>query len=104
LISIDLWADIAVDFTLNILENQVHTDVIFNVKSTAISAHRSILINRSQVFENLLTGRSSLDIIDVPDIEPDVFRNMLRYIFVTLPRSPIFSCTSHSGNLELRFF
>ena len=67
-----------------ILENQVHTDVKFNVKSTAISAHRSILINRSQVFENLLTGRSSLDIIDVPDIEPDVFRNMLRYIFVCM--------------------
>ena len=66
------------------LENQVHTDVKFNVKSTAISAHRSMLISRSQVFENLLTGRSSLDIIDVPDIEPDVFRNMLRYIFVCM--------------------
>lgn len=67
-----------------ILENQVHTDVTFYVISTAISAHRSILISRSQVFESLLTGQSLLDIIHVPDIEPDVFRKMLRYIFVCM--------------------
>lgn len=63
------------------LENQVHTDVTFNVKATAISAHRSQLISRSQVFESLLIGRSLSDIIDVQEIEPDVFRKMLSYIY-----------------------
>lgn len=63
------------------LDNSVHTDVIFNVKSTTLLAHRTILISRSQVFESLLMSQASSGVISVPDVEPAVFGKMLSFIY-----------------------
>ncbi|XP_076106674.1 BTB/POZ domain-containing protein 1-like isoform X1 [Mytilus galloprovincialis] len=63
------------------LDNSVHTDVTFNVKSTMLLAHRTILISRSQVFESLLTSQASSGVISIPDIEPAVFGKMLSFIY-----------------------
>ncbi|CAC5397084.1 BTBD3_6 [Mytilus coruscus] len=64
-----------------ILDNSVHTDVTFNVKSTRLMAHRTILISRSQVFESLLMSQASSGVISVPDVEPAVFGKMLSFIY-----------------------
>ncbi|XP_052072463.1 uncharacterized protein LOC127710564 isoform X2 [Mytilus californianus] len=63
------------------LDNSVHTDVTFNLKSTILLAHRTILISRSQVFESLLMSQASSGVISVPDVEPAVFGKMLSFIY-----------------------
>ena len=63
-------------------------DVYFNVgikEKKRIPAHRIILSSRSAVFERMLNGpmiesHSNSD-IEVPDMEPDAFLAMLRFVY-----------------------
>lgn len=66
------------------LDNQIHTDVIFSVKSTQIMAHRVILISRSPVLEAKLSVRQPSEIIQIDHIEPNVFKKMLRYFYILI--------------------
>lgn len=63
------------------LDNQIHTDVIFSVKSVQISAHRTIVISRSSVLEAKLSVRQPSEIILIDDVEPTIFKKMLRFIY-----------------------
>lgn len=62
--------------------NQLHCDVTFKVGMAGkeIKAHKYILASRSNVFEAMLFGGLSetSDVIDVPDIEAEIFDAMLR--------------------------
>ena len=60
------------------LENELHTDVTFCLRSNLILAHRTILMSRSQVFESMLTGQPATKMFLITDVEPDDFKEMLR--------------------------
>ncbi|KAL3858847.1 hypothetical protein ACJMK2_009098 [Sinanodonta woodiana] len=66
------------------LDNQVDCDVTFCVgkQKQIISAHKYVLVSRSSVFYAMLRGPlQETGPIDVPDIEPDVFQQLLRYMY-----------------------
>ena len=65
------------------LDNQVDCDVTFCVskQKQIISAHKYVLVSRSSVFYAMLRGPlQETGPIDVPDIEPDVFQQLLTYV------------------------
>lgn len=65
------------------LEHQLHCDIIFIVGSgdekQEISAHKYILITRSEVFEAMIVGplHEHSDTIEIPDVNPHSFRKLL---------------------------
>ncbi|KAL5015245.1 hypothetical protein ScPMuIL_009515 [Solemya velum] len=66
------------------LSNQIACDVTFLVgrSQETIMAHKYVLISRSSVFEASLCSPSvNLEGIVVPDLEPDIFKSLLRYIY-----------------------
>ncbi len=73
--------------TLHLLEQQVACDVTFLVgpqegERKEIQAHKLILLARSPVFQAMFCGalaENSGSSINIPDIDPDVFMQMLRY-------------------------
>lgn len=62
---------------------QLYCDVTFRVGRAGmeIKAHKYVLASRSNVFEVMLFGSLSetSDVIDVPDIEAEIFDAMLRF-------------------------
>ena len=69
------------------LENQLDCDVIFNFLSAdgvtlTITAHKYMLISRSPVFYAMLAGpaREESGNILIPDIEKNIFEELLRYV------------------------
>ncbi|KAL5018964.1 hypothetical protein ScPMuIL_004686 [Solemya velum] len=66
-------------------EHQIAFDVTFLVGEyrQEIQAHKFVLISRSLVFETMLCGplAETYEAIPVPDIEPDAFKTMLRYMY-----------------------
>lgn len=64
-------------------ENQLHCDITFMVGSgdqkQEISAHKYILISRSEVFEAMLVGplHEHSNMIEIPDVDPASFRKLL---------------------------
>ncbi|KAH3751312.1 hypothetical protein DPMN_185865 [Dreissena polymorpha] len=68
------------------LNNQVNCDVKFllGLKREPISAHKYMLVCRSSVFQSIFYGAissDSKDTIPVSDIEPEIFKNLLQYIY-----------------------
>ena len=67
-----------------LFENTEHSDVAFNVGCQKFQAHKNILVTRSPVFAAMFKHPSKeklLGIVDVPDIDPEVFKVLLRYIY-----------------------
>lgn len=62
--------------------NQLYCDVTFRVgmARVEIKAHKYVLASRSNVFEIMLFGSlwETSDVIDVPDIEAEIFGTILR--------------------------
>ena len=68
----------------DLYEDKKKSDVTFNVRGKKIQAHKNILIARSQVFAAMFDHPSKekmTGIVDVTDIEPDVFEELLNYIY-----------------------
>ncbi|XP_067668349.1 BTB/POZ domain-containing protein 2-like [Haliotis asinina] len=71
--------------TLHMLDYQVACDVHFRVGHTRenIGAHKFLLISRSSVFFAMFQGplAETSDEIDIPDIDPEVFWEFLRFLY-----------------------
>ena len=69
---------------VKLFENMELSDVTFNVCDQQFPAHKNILAARSPVFSAMFQHPSKekmTGVVDVPDIEPDVFKELLRYIY-----------------------
>ncbi|KAH3886664.1 BTB/POZ domain-containing protein 6-B-like [Dreissena polymorpha] len=70
-------------------EERVGCDVTFAVgDGTKVSAHKFVLISRSAVFEAMFCGSlaektSGARIIEIPDVEEDIFMKFLRFLYVS---------------------
>ena len=67
-----------------LFENVELSDITFNVCSQQFPAHKLILVTRSQVFAAMFQHPSKeklSGVVDVPDIEPNVFKELLRYMY-----------------------
>ena len=68
-----------------LFESKKMSDVVFRVQCHRFRAHKAILAARSPVFAAMFqhsTTRENLtNIVDVPDIDPNVFNVMLRYMY-----------------------
>ncbi|CAL5011142.1 unnamed protein product [Urochloa decumbens] len=67
-----------------LLEEGEGADVTFDVQAESIPAHRTVLASRSMVFKAELCGQMkerSEDRIAVDDMQPAVFRALLRFIY-----------------------
>lgn len=66
------------------LSNELYCDVLFKVgdMGTEIKTHKYVLASRSDVFAAMLYGNLSedSDFINTPDIEPEIFRAILRFV------------------------
>ncbi|KAE9554159.1 hypothetical protein FO519_002639 [Halicephalobus sp. NKZ332] len=63
-------------------ENQVNSDITFNVSGTILTAHKFVLSICSAVFEAMFSGNWATEkVVEVPDIDPDVFREMLKFAY-----------------------
>ncbi|KAF7092752.1 hypothetical protein CFC21_095209 [Triticum aestivum] len=66
------------------LETEEETDVTFNVRGETFPAHKTVLAMRSPVFKAELYGpmgsRTALN-ITVEDVQPAVFKELLRFIY-----------------------
>ena len=65
-------------------EEMKHSDVTFTVRGNRFEAHKNILSARSKVFAAMFDHPSKekkTRIVDVTDIEPDVFEELLHYIY-----------------------
>jgi len=73
---------------LKLLDASGNADITFIVKDTPIKAHKLILSTRSKYFERMfdtpLRENESNEIV-VPDIEPNVFKAMLEFLYSGLP-------------------
>ncbi|KAL5018174.1 hypothetical protein ScPMuIL_003896 [Solemya velum] len=71
--------------TQYMLEHEVACDVTFLLGETKekVRAHKVFMISRSPVFSAMFCGplAEMQDPIPIPDIEPDVFRILLRYMY-----------------------
>ncbi|XP_071093800.1 BTB/POZ domain-containing protein 2-like isoform X1 [Haliotis cracherodii] len=70
--------------TLHMLDHQVACDVHFRVGQTRenIGAHKFLLISRSSVFFAMFQGPlAETKEIDIPDIDPEVFWEFLRFLY-----------------------
>ena len=68
----------------DLFEDKKHSDVTFNVRGQQFQAHKTILIARSPVFAAMFDHplkEKMMGIVDVPDIEPNVFEELLHYIY-----------------------
>jgi speckle-type POZ protein len=60
------------------------SDVKFNVRGREFPAHKNILATRSKVFEAMFkhpTKENSTNQIEIEDIKPEVFEQLLRFIY-----------------------
>ena len=67
-----------------LFENMIHFDVIFNVGDQQFTAHKDILVARSPIFAAMFKHSTKENLtgeVEVLDIEPDVFKELLRYIY-----------------------
>ncbi|KAL3858821.1 hypothetical protein ACJMK2_009073 [Sinanodonta woodiana] len=65
-------------------ENRVACDVTFFIgkQRQEVTAHKYVLISRSSIFYAMMCGLlQETGTINIPDIEPDVFEQLLRYVY-----------------------
>ncbi|KAL5018894.1 hypothetical protein ScPMuIL_004616 [Solemya velum] len=71
--------------TQYMLEHEIACDVTFLLGETKeqVRAHKVFMISRSPVFSAMFCGplAETQDLIPIPDIEPEVFRILLRYMY-----------------------
>ncbi|KAL5018974.1 hypothetical protein ScPMuIL_004696 [Solemya velum] len=71
--------------TQYMLEHEIACDVTFLLGETKeeVRAHKVFMISRSSVFSAMFCGplAETQDLIPIPDIEPEVFRILLRYVY-----------------------
>ena len=68
----------------HLFENMTLSDVTFNIRGQTFPAHKVILAARSPVFAAMFqhpTKENLTGIVDVPDIEVNVFKELLCYIY-----------------------
>jgi speckle-type POZ protein len=66
----------------DLLSRKEHTDVEFRVGEETFAAHRLLLGARSPIFKAELSGdRKTARVIQVDDMEPQVFKAMLTFIY-----------------------
>jgi len=75
-----------VDDLGNLLEQQVMTDVTFEVDGVEIKAHKAIISARSEVFRRMFCQDSGFkeatsDRVEIKDLEQDVFQELLKFIY-----------------------
>uniref|UniRef100_K3ZNF3 BTB domain-containing protein n=1 Tax=Setaria italica TaxID=4555 RepID=K3ZNF3_SETIT len=71
----------------NLLSSQVGADVVFDVGGETFTAHRYVLAARSPVFMAELYGttkETTADRVRISDVEPEVFRAFLHFIYTDL--------------------
>lgn len=74
-------SDIGLNFGM-LLENMEGSDVIFNVKGEKFHAHKLVLAARSPVFRSNFFEQEEVDHeIVITDMEPNVFKAMLHFIY-----------------------
>ncbi|XP_052782021.1 BTB/POZ domain-containing protein 6-B-like [Mya arenaria] len=70
---------------LHLLENGILSDISFAAgkKRTIVRAHKMILASRSPVFFSMFCGllKETSTVVDIPDINADVFRLFLKYLY-----------------------
>ena len=69
---------------VKLFENMEHSDVTFNVRGQEFPSHKNILATRSPVFSAMFQHPSKekmTGVVYVPDIEPNVFNELLRFIY-----------------------
>ncbi|XP_046545944.1 BTB/POZ domain-containing protein 6-like isoform X2 [Haliotis rubra] len=69
---------------LRMLDTENFSDVTFRVGSEEqmVRAHRYVLVSRSCVFHAMFCGPlAEKGEITIPDIEPDIFKEFLRYVY-----------------------
>jgi speckle-type POZ protein len=74
---------LADDFN-DLLKSQMCNDVVITVDEVEFKVHKAILVARSPVFAAMFQHNSKKQQssrVDVPDMEHDVFREMLQYIY-----------------------
>jgi speckle-type POZ protein len=68
----------------NLFEDMKFSDVIFNIGGRRFPAHKIILSARSEVFEAMFehsTQEKFTNQIEIEEIEPEVFQELLRFIY-----------------------
>lgn len=74
---------LTIDFD-RLLEENILPDFTFNVGDESFKVHKSILAVRSPVFHAMFhqnLSEKNKNVVDVPDIEPAAFKEMLRFIY-----------------------
>lgn len=69
---------------LGLFEEATNADVTFLVKGERMMAHKAILSARSEYFKAMFKSDTKENIsneINVPDVEPKVFKGMLQYLY-----------------------
>ncbi len=64
----------------NLFEKQLFTDLTFEIRGKTVKAHKSILCQRSEAFNDLILKESSERIV-ITDINFEPFRELLRFIY-----------------------
>lgn len=72
-------SDELIDQLEKLYENKKYADVIIRIGGQAIQAHKAILASRSEVFDATL--RKLQDQMVITDIHPNVFDQLLRFIY-----------------------
>ncbi len=72
-------------------EKMLFSDVTFYVRGRKLAAHKNILAMRSPVFAAMFQYRTYKEVlcgqVEVEDVDPDVFQEVLRYMYTGLPQS-----------------
>ncbi|WAQ93793.1 BTBD6-like protein, partial [Mya arenaria] len=79
------YSDEFSETNLHLLENGILSDISFAAgkKRTILHAHKMILASRSPVFFSMFCGllKETSTVVDIPDINADVFRLFLKYLY-----------------------
>lgn len=75
----------------SLLESEKFADVVLHVSGKEFRAQKAILAARSPVFAAMFehdTSERAHSRVDIPDVDPDVFREMLRFVYTGRAPSP----------------
>ncbi len=73
-----------------LFEKMLFSDITFNVRGQKLAAHKNILAMRSPVFSAMFTHPTKemqTGEVEIEDVDPDVFQEVLRYLYTGLTRS-----------------
>jgi speckle-type POZ protein len=68
----------------------LYSDVTFNINGRKFVAHKNILAKESPVFAAMFryhTKESLSEKVEVEDVDPDVFQEVIRYLYTGSPKS-----------------